>query len=94
MGNFSFALEIPINSETKFYIPGNSLCKSCAQNTSTSSAIRTSSACMDYWCKLNRLAARSVMYSHLTWSKEKKKLNEQTPGSDQKFIGIIERSSL
>ena len=34
------------------------------------------------------------MYSHLTWSKEKKKLNEQTPGSDQKFIGIIERSSL
>ena len=34
------------------------------------------------------------MYSHLTWSKEKKKFNEQTPGSDQKFIGIIERSSL
>lgn len=34
------------------------------------------------------------MYSHLTWSKEKNKLNEQTPGSDKKFIGIIERSSL
>ena len=91
MGNFSFALEIPINSETKFYIPGNSLCKSCAQNTQSD---RTCSACMDYWCKLNRLAKRSALYSHLTWSKEKNKLNEQTPGSDKKFIGIIERSPL
>lgn len=57
-------------------------------------AIELVQTCMDYWCKLNRLAERSVMYSHLTWSKEKNKLNEQTPGSDQKFIGIIERSSL